>query len=82
MADHFRELCNGILKDEVSLPVIQPVPVGKIIGLLSARQGNSALFRDILHTTETVHRMIEDLNSPEHSQIISSLAELVSFVLY
>lgn len=47
VADDMRSLCDCLYSNEVPIPKCNPVPLGKVISLLYAKQCNAALFRDI-----------------------------------
>ena len=78
LADSFSSLCFSLRSGSLALPVTRPVPVGKIVSMILARQCNSGLFRDI----EGILRAVVDMLSRDHEGCMSSitlaLAELTS----
>lgn len=45
-------LCRQLSKLEAALPPCSPVPVGKVVSLISSKQSNVPLFRDIAGNVE------------------------------
>ena len=80
LADSMQSLCRVLGEDiYASLPEIYPVPIGKTISLLLARQSNTALFRDIQQCLEGTLLMLDPQSTHIYSSINIPMAELASY---
>jgi len=84
LADCFQSLCSALVgKGENSfanaLPEMYPVPLGKIISLLMARQCNTAVFRDILQCMEGTLEMLHPDNADLFSKLNEPMTQLTSY---
>ena len=56
LADHMRSLCELLM--DTNLPLVKSLQVKKVVSLLSAEEGNLALFKEIRDTLECVLSML------------------------
>ena len=56
LADHMRSLCELLM--DTNLPLMKSLQVKKVVSLLSAEEGNLALFKEIRDTLECVLSML------------------------
>ncbi|CEL93038.1 unnamed protein product [Vitrella brassicaformis CCMP3155] len=47
LADSMRDLCTALSRLPCGLPPLRPVPIGKLVSLISARECNAPFFRDL-----------------------------------
>lgn len=62
IADAMQSLCLALSNSKESIPPFQPISVGKVTSLLTAKQGNVALFRDILKNTKSLSTLLHHSN--------------------
>lgn len=77
-----QSLCRSLSKLEAALPPCSPVPVGKVVSLISAKQSNVPLFRDIAGNIEGMLAVL-GANSPAgdnpYESILSALLALTAY---
>ncbi len=76
IADNMAELCSEITQLRIGLPDMRPVPIGKVVALLTAQQCNAPLFRDI---TACLCSFMEVLNGSSYSRLLPHALAVVSF---
>jgi hypothetical protein len=75
LADEMRTLCSGLASSTVALPPFIPIPVGKLVSLLYAKQANINLLREVRQSVSSVLYM---LTTPAYEPIRHSLFELTA----
>lgn len=60
LADHFRQLCHELSVLQIGLPIATPIDIGKAVTLITKKQANVAMFRDIASNTKAVLDMIQN----------------------
>jgi hypothetical protein len=60
LADHMRQLCLELSQLSVSLPPFAPIPVGKLVSLIHARQANIGMLREIRQSVVSMLIMLRD----------------------
>jgi DNA mismatch repair ATPase MutS len=78
IADHMQNLCFGLLTLNSSLPSFSPVSIGKITSLLTKKQCNIALFREIRSNIQSLLLMLEDQEGL-YSSILPSLLAITTY---
>ncbi len=76
IADSMAKLCHEVAQLRIGLPDVRPVPIGKAVALLTARQCNAPLFRDI---TACLCSFLEVLNGGLYSHLVPHALAVVSF---
>lgn len=82
LADHMQSLCRHLSQLPVSLPPCNPIPLGKVVSLLNAKQSNVVLIKDIRTNVAAVLYMLETVKSdPTHPfrQVVDNVMPIVSF---
>jgi hypothetical protein len=70
VADAMRAACAELLSTQQALPSARPLPVGKLVALLCARQGNAPFFREL---SQMLGAMLASLAVPELGRLNSSV---------
>jgi DNA mismatch repair ATPase MutS len=83
MAQQMQFLCQGLLSLQQSIPSFQSISIGKIIALLTAKQCNVALFRDIHKNIHSLHLMLSSFHSKTgrnpYEEILAPLLEITTY---
>uniref|UniRef100_A0A0K6S9E2 DNA mismatch repair proteins mutS family domain-containing protein n=1 Tax=Chromera velia CCMP2878 TaxID=1169474 RepID=A0A0K6S9E2_9ALVE len=78
IADAAQELCRAMAQAEAPLPLQVPaVASGKIVSLVSSREGNAAFFRELGESLEAAWRLLE---SPHHAAARAPLLDVLAYV--
>lgn len=88
IADLMQQLCRVLYRSTFPLPSFQPVSVGKMVALLTAKQCNVALFRDILSNVRCVLELLEmqsttssgSASSKDVHDLVNALIPLTTFL--
>jgi hypothetical protein len=70
LADHMRALCTLLM--DTNLPMMKSLQIKKVVSLLSAEEGNLALFKEIRDTLECVLAMLLSTRHAWDTNLISS----------
>lgn len=76
IASHMRRLCSLFSTSSLSVPIFIPLPLGKIVNLLTSRQCNVSAFSDIRYNMSLV---LSTLQSPAWNESLEYLLPLVSY---
>jgi hypothetical protein len=72
----FQGLCGALSSLRTGLPQCRPVAVGKLVSMISMKQCNVPLFRDV---RDCVMAMLLILERPEYSPLVPGLMEVVPY---
>jgi len=75
VADAMHDACAELVALSTALPRARPVPIGKLVSLLLARQANAPLFLELRQVLAAVHAA---LRSPELARLNKALLALVA----
>jgi DNA mismatch repair ATPase MutS/predicted GIY-YIG superfamily endonuclease len=81
IADATAALCRELQLMDVALPILRPVPVGKVVTMISARQCNAQLFRDIDACLRCILAVMgrESATTNPYEGIVSPMLEVVEY---
>ncbi len=83
IADEMQSLCQELCQLKIGLPSCNPIPVGKIISLLRAKQCNVVLFRDIYTNVKSVYTMLDIISNDDshpYQNIVNHLLPILGFI--
>eukprot|EP00981_Chlorochromonas_danica_P002201 scaffold437_cov168-Ochromonas_danica.AAC.18 len=77
IADEMQSLCTSLSQLTYSLPPFQPISIGKLVSLLSAKQCNVYLFRDVQKNAQSLQYILS--HAEDYGRILPAMLTLTSF---